>query len=58
MPPGDPAALAEALQTALELGASAREAIAWRARAHVERNFSLTQMKDRTLAAYVSLLSG
>ena len=56
VPPGDPTALADALQTALELGASAREAIAWRARAHVERNFSLTQMKDRTLAAYVSLL--
>ena len=57
-PPGDPAALAEALQTALDLGASAREAIARRARLHVERNFSLTQMKDRTLAAYVSVLSG
>jgi glycosyltransferase involved in cell wall biosynthesis len=56
VPPGDATALADALQTALELGASAREAIAWRARAHVERNFSLTQMKDRTLAAYVSLL--
>ena len=56
VPPGDPQALADALQTALNLGASARESIAWRARAHVERNFSLSQMKDRTLAAYLSLL--
>ncbi len=58
VPPGDPEALADALQNALELGASAREAIAWRARAHVERNFSLNEMKDRTLAAYLSLLPG
>jgi len=56
VPPADPAALADALQAALNLGASARESIAWRARAHVERNFSLSQMKDRTLAAYLSLL--
>jgi glycosyltransferase involved in cell wall biosynthesis len=56
--PGDPDALADALMTALTLGASAREAIAWRARARVEKEFSLQLMKDATLAAYLSLLPG
>ena len=56
IPPADPDALAEALMTALTLGASAREEIAWRARGHVEKHFSLQQMKDATLAAYLSLL--
>jgi glycosyltransferase involved in cell wall biosynthesis len=55
-PPGDAAALAEAVGGALLLGASAREAIARRARAHVERNFSLEQMTQKTLAAYLTLL--
>jgi glycosyltransferase involved in cell wall biosynthesis len=54
--PEDPDALAEALKSALSLGATAREAIARRARAHVERNFSLQQMTQQTLAAYLSLL--
>jgi glycosyltransferase involved in cell wall biosynthesis len=57
VPPGDPDALADALMTVLTLGASAREAIAWRARTHVEKRFSLQLMKDETLAAYLSLLS-
>jgi glycosyltransferase involved in cell wall biosynthesis len=57
VPPGNAGALAEAIRTALTLGASAREAVAARARAHVERHFSLQLMNDKTLAAYQSLLS-
>ncbi len=57
-PPGDAPALAEALQGALALGATAREAVAQRARAHVERHFSLEQMTQDTLAAYLSVLGG
>ena len=55
-PPGDAAALAEALKAALTLGSTGREAIARRARAHVEKNFSLEQMTRKTLEAYLSLL--
>jgi glycosyltransferase involved in cell wall biosynthesis len=58
VPAGDAAALAEALRVALTLGASAREAIARRARAHVERKFSLEQMTRQTLDAYLSVLPG
>ena len=58
VPPGDAGALADAIHTALTLGASAREAVAARGRAHVERHFSLQRMNDRTLAAYLSLLPG
>jgi glycosyltransferase involved in cell wall biosynthesis len=53
---GNPEALADALKTALSLGATAREAIARRARAHVERRFSLEQMTGETLAAYLEVL--
>jgi glycosyltransferase involved in cell wall biosynthesis len=53
---GDAEALAEALHTALTLGASAREAMARRARAHVEGQFSLEKMTRETLEAYVGLL--
>jgi glycosyltransferase involved in cell wall biosynthesis len=55
-PPGDALALADALQSALSLGASAREALAQRARAHVERHFSLEKMTGDTLAVYLSAL--
>jgi glycosyltransferase involved in cell wall biosynthesis len=58
VPAGDAAALAEALRVALTLGASARDAIARRARAHVERRFSLEQMTRQTLEAYLSVLPG
>jgi glycosyltransferase involved in cell wall biosynthesis len=56
VPAGDADALAEALQAALNLGASARAALARRARDHVERNFSLEQMTRETLAVYGALL--
>jgi glycosyltransferase involved in cell wall biosynthesis len=55
---GDAEALADALQTALTLGASAREAMARRARAHVEGQFSLERMTRETLAVYVGAMRG
>jgi glycosyltransferase involved in cell wall biosynthesis len=57
VPPGDALALADALMSALSLGATARDAIAQRARAHVEANFSLEQMTEKTLAAYRAALT-
>ena len=57
VPPGDAPALADALTSALTLGATAREAIALRARAHVEANFSLEQMTEKTLAVYRAALA-
>jgi hypothetical protein len=38
------------------MGASAREAMATRARLHVERHFSLERMVEDTLDVYISLL--
>ena len=58
VPAGDAGALAQALGEVLALGASAREALARRARAHVEQNFSLTRMTGETLDAYAALLEG
>ena len=58
VPPGDPQALAAALTHALELGASARDTLARRARAHVERHFSLERMCADTLDVYAALLEG
>ncbi|WP_147047223.1 glycosyltransferase family 4 protein [Methylobacterium gnaphalii] len=56
VPPNDPAALAEALGELLALGASARDALALRARAHVETHFSLETMIANTLDVYRGLL--
>jgi glycosyltransferase involved in cell wall biosynthesis len=58
IPPGDADALAQAIGAALSLGASAREALAMRARIHVERNFSLDRMVSDTLDVYAALLEG
>jgi glycosyltransferase involved in cell wall biosynthesis len=58
VPPGDAQALADALGHALSLGASAREALARRARAHVVRNFSLEHMTRATLNVYLNVLQG
>lgn len=57
VPPGDAAALAEAVKEALSLGASARDALARRAQAHVEANFSLDRMIAGTLGVYAGLLN-
>lgn len=56
VPAGDPTALADALSAALSLGASARDAMAERARAHAERRFSLDVMVEATLDTYIGLL--
>lgn len=53
---GDPEAMAEALIEALTLGASARDGLAARARAHVEAHFSLEVMCEATLDVYGELL--
>ncbi|WP_430910497.1 glycosyltransferase family 4 protein [Methylobacterium sp. sgz302541] len=53
---GDDAALAEALTEALSLGASARDALGRRGRAHVAAHFSLERMCEDTLAVYARLL--
>jgi len=58
IPPGDADALAEAIGQALSLGASARIALGNRARAHVERHFSLERMVSSTLDVYSALLEG
>ena len=57
VPPGDAGALAAAIEGALSLGASAREAMATRARMHVEKHFSLEQMVSQTLDVYASLVA-
>jgi glycosyltransferase involved in cell wall biosynthesis len=56
VPPGNPAALAEALAEALALGAAARDGLAARARAFVQANFSLNRMCVETLSVYEQLL--
>jgi glycosyltransferase involved in cell wall biosynthesis len=56
IPPDDAEALAEAVGAALSLGASARIALGARARAHVERHFSLERMVSGTLDVYSALL--
>ncbi len=56
VPAADAAALAAGIQGALDLGAAGRNALATRARAHVERNFSLAHMCQATLAAYDEVL--
>jgi glycosyltransferase involved in cell wall biosynthesis len=56
--PGDADALAEAVGSALALGASARIALGARARTHVERHFSLERMVSSTLEVYSTLLEG
>ena len=57
VPAGKPDVLAEALKEVLALGASARDELAKRARAHVETHFSLEHMCDKTLNLYEALLA-
>jgi glycosyltransferase involved in cell wall biosynthesis len=52
----DPAALAEAIEAALGLGASAREAVRRRSRAKIAEAFSLEQMTRDTLGVYAEAL--
>jgi glycosyltransferase involved in cell wall biosynthesis len=56
IPPNDPQALADTLEVILAMGAAARDALAERARAHVEAAFGLERMCGRTLEIYARLL--
>lgn len=56
VPPGDPGALAAALERALELTQGEREVMAQYGRDNVEQNFTVTLMCQRTLDVYQSLL--
>lgn len=56
VPPSDAASLAASLAEALALRPSARDALAGRARLHVERHFSLETMIRETLDVYCALL--
>ncbi len=56
VPPGDPVALAAGLTEALSMRPSARDALARRARLHVEQHFSLDRMVQDTLDVYCALL--
>ncbi len=55
--PGDPQALAAAIAQTLTLGASQRDALAVRARRHVERHFSVETMCARTLDVYADVFA-
>lgn len=56
VPANDPEALADALAESLALGATARDNLAGRARAHVLKRFSLEQMIAQTLDVYIAML--
>jgi glycosyltransferase involved in cell wall biosynthesis len=56
VPPNDAAALAAGIREALAMAGDERTALAARARAHVERTFTLEAMTGATLALYRRLL--
>jgi len=56
VPPGDAAALAAAIESALMLGASAREAIRRRSRGRIAELYSLERMKRDMLSVYAEAL--
>ena len=56
VPPGDAAALAEAIEAALALGASAREALRRRSRARIAKYYSIERMTRDTLSVYAEAL--
>jgi glycosyltransferase involved in cell wall biosynthesis len=56
IPPNDPQALADTLEIILSMGATARDALAERARRHVEEAFGLEKMCGQTLEIYGRLL--
>ena len=58
VPPGDAAALAETIEAALTLGASARETIRQRSRARIAEFYSLERMRRDTLSLYAEALGG
>ncbi len=56
--PGDPMALAAALDRVLVMGSEERERMAAEAIAHVRANFTRELMSERTLAVYREVLAG
>jgi glycosyltransferase involved in cell wall biosynthesis len=56
VPPGDPTALADAIDEALNLDPVERQALAQRSRAHVAADFTCEQMCERTIEVYEELL--
>lgn len=56
IPPGDPAALARAIEEALSLGPHQRVILATRAMAHIAEHFTREQMTDQTMNVYAELL--
>jgi glycosyltransferase involved in cell wall biosynthesis len=58
IPPADADALARGIAEALALSPGEREALRRRARAHVERHFSLERMVSDTLDVYTGLIGG
>ena len=56
VPAGDAKVLADAIETALLMRPSLREAMADRARSHVEKHFSLPRMVADTLDVYAALI--
>ena len=57
VPPGDPIALAEALEKTLALTAAEREALAERAIARINQLFTREQMCEKTLGVYREVLA-
>jgi len=55
--PNDAGALADAIEEALNYGASARDMLAFRSRSFVQMYFSVDRMCSETLASYVALLA-
>ena len=56
VPPGDPAALAAAIEHALALPVAERQALGQRARAAVQRGYTVRAMQEATLDVYEELL--
>ena len=57
VPPRDAMALADAIEAALSLGASAREAARRRSRARIAQNYSIERMTQDTLSVYAEALA-
>jgi glycosyltransferase involved in cell wall biosynthesis len=57
VPPGDPAALADALDGVLELPAAERDVVGAAARASVQAHYTVRAMQDATLAVYAEVLA-
>ena len=58
IPPDDFLAMANSLAHALDMAPAQREALALRARQHVEAHFSLQKMCASTLEVYAALIEG